>query len=70
MIGTTPTNPYPRAFAHINIIQKHIPSDHFDVLDSIPSNEKITNTLISLHNNKAPAPMNSILFSSKKHGIQ
>ena len=56
MLGTPSTNPYPGINNLSNIIQKRIPNDQFEFLDSIPSNEEIKNTVFSLHSNKAPGP--------------
>ena len=53
-IGTTAPNPYPRSEQLRNIVRKRISSDDFDMLETIPNDDKIKDALFSINGNKVP----------------
>ena len=56
LLGTPHSSHYPGSLELRNIIHKQISAAHFNILNSIPSNEEIKDTLFSIHSNNAPGP--------------
>ena len=66
LLGSPPSTPYLGMDALRSIINKHIPEEHYALMEEIPSDVEIKNALFSIHSNKAPGPDGFNAFFSKK----